>query len=219
MDIVNAGISPDIYNPTKKTDVSPDTYNTAKKTGTNTAKCGTSFKSSNVLDKGVDIVLVAASTGGPVTLERLFTGFKESPGIPLLVVQHMPSDFTRVLADSLSKKTNLCFAEGKEGDILKIGQCIVAPGGYHMMGLSSAMMCGMPIESVGEMERSALAELANMITGNAVSSINDVKDIDISPPSVVMGQDMFFVIGTIAAMSVNLETSVGVIEVNLGLEV
>lgn len=86
------------------------------------------------------------------------------------------------------------------------------------ISLSSAMMCGMPIESVGEMERSALAELANMITGNAVSIMNDVKDIDISPPSVVMGQDMFFVIGTVATMSVNLYTSIGVIEVNLGLE-
>lgn len=146
MDMINAIISPDTNNTQKKTDVStdisnipkktgisPDMYNTAKKTGANNIKCVTDNKSSCVVPKGVDIVLVAASTGGPVTLERLFTGFKESPGIPLLIVQHMPPDFTRVMAESLSKKTNLCFTEGKEGDILRIDQCIVAPGGYHMM--------------------------------------------------------------------------------------
>ncbi|WP_010243834.1 chemotaxis protein CheX [Acetivibrio cellulolyticus] len=86
------------------------------------------------------------------------------------------------------------------------------------MKIASAMMMGMPVTQLNEIERSALAELANMITGNAVGGLTDVKDIDITPPSVIMGQDIFFVIGTVSTLTISIETSVGSIEVNFGLE-
>jgi chemotaxis protein CheX len=87
------------------------------------------------------------------------------------------------------------------------------------MGIVSAMMMGMPVTNINEIERSALAELANMITGNAVGGLTDIKDIDITPPSVIMGQDIFFVIGTVSTITVDIETSLGPIEVNFGLEI
>ncbi len=82
--------------------------------------------------KGVDMVLVASSTGGPSALERIFNGFGRNFYKPILIVQHMPPDFTRVLAESLDKKSQMRFIEGKDGDGIRAGQAILAPGGYHM---------------------------------------------------------------------------------------
>lgn len=81
-----------------------------------------------------------------------------------------------------------------------------------------SFMVGMPVAELREFERSALAELANMITGNAVGGLKGFTDLDITPPSVIMGHDIFFVIGTVPTLMISIETSVGVIEVNFGLE-
>jgi two-component system chemotaxis response regulator CheB len=78
------------------------------------------------------MVLVASSTGGPAALERVFGGFGKNFYKPVLIVQHMPPDFTRVLAESLDKKSDMRFIEGKDGDGIRAGQAILAPGGYHM---------------------------------------------------------------------------------------
>jgi len=86
------------------------------------------------------------------------------------------------------------------------------------MKIVSSMMMGMPVTQLGEMQRSALAELANMVTGNAVGSLKGFKDLDITPPSVIMGKDIFFLIGTMSTLMVSIETSVGIIEVNFGFE-
>lgn len=85
---------------------------------------------------GIDLLLVASSTGGPSALEKLFASFKENINVPLLIVQHMPPKFTNILAKSLDKKTNIFFTEAQEGDVIKPGQGIVAPGGMHMMVVS-----------------------------------------------------------------------------------
>ena len=44
------------------------------------------------------------------------------------------------------------------------------------------------------------------------------RDLDITPPSVIMGHDIFFVMGTVPTLMISIESSVGVIEVNFGLE-
>lgn len=79
-------------------------------------------------------------------------------------------------------------------------------------------MVGMPVTELREFERSALAELANMITGNAVGGLKGFRELDITPPSVIMGHDIFFVMGTVPTLMISIESSVGVIEVNFGLE-
>lgn len=95
-------------------------------------KCIETKVSTRTRITGVDMVLVASSTGGPAALEKVFTGFGTNFYKPILVVQHMPPDFTRVLAESLDKKSEMKFIEGKEGDAIRAGQAILAPGGFHM---------------------------------------------------------------------------------------
>lgn len=79
-----------------------------------------------------DLVLIASSTGGPLALENLCSGFEADFDKPILIVQHMPPQFTKLLAESINSKCKLQVIEGQEGSEVKKGQIIIAPGGKHM---------------------------------------------------------------------------------------
>lgn len=81
----------------------------------------------------VDLILVASSTGGPSALDKVFSSFESDFNVPILVVQHMPPKFTRSLSESLDKKCKISVKEGRDNDLVKNGQVIIAPGGYHMI--------------------------------------------------------------------------------------
>lgn len=81
----------------------------------------------------IDLVLIASSTGGPVALEEICQHFSEDFSKAVLIVQHMPPEYTNVLATSFNRKFKAHFSEGKTGDLVKRGHFIIAPGGYHMV--------------------------------------------------------------------------------------
>lgn len=78
------------------------------------------------------VLCMASSTGGPVALMALFGAIKQSLGLPILLVQHMPPIFTTQLARSLNDVTALSVKEAKIGDVLENDTVYVAPGNYHM---------------------------------------------------------------------------------------
>jgi two-component system, chemotaxis family, protein-glutamate methylesterase/glutaminase len=80
----------------------------------------------------VDIVAVGTSTGGPNALAELIPMLPANLPVPVLVVQHMPPLFTRLLAERLNAKATLAVAEGSAGCRLEKGQVWVAPGDHHM---------------------------------------------------------------------------------------
>lgn len=82
---------------------------------------------------GADLILIASSTGGPSALDVVVGGLSQNIGKPVLIVQHMPPDFTKVLAQSLDKKSSLAVSEGRQGDVLSNNHVILAPGGFHMV--------------------------------------------------------------------------------------
>lgn len=84
----------------------------------------------------------------------------------------------------------------------------------------SAMMMGMPVEELGALGRSAIAELSNMITGTATSILSqDGALVDITPPSIIFGKEIYFLISSVQTISVDMVTVFGQIQVNIGLEV
>jgi two-component system chemotaxis response regulator CheB len=85
----------------------------------------------------VDVLAIGASTGGPKALTSLLSGLPASLPVPVVVVQHMPPLFTRLLADRLSAKTSLRVREAADGDVLSPGEVLVAPGDLHMVVLGS----------------------------------------------------------------------------------
>jgi len=71
------------------------------------------------------------------------------------------------------------------------GQAVFSLNKDFAMRIASAMMMGMEIPEFDEMAKSAIAELANMIMGNAATILyNRGIDIDITPPSLLMGENM-----------------------------
>ncbi|MCC6136619.1 MAG: chemotaxis response regulator protein-glutamate methylesterase [Candidatus Contendobacter sp.] len=84
------------------------------------------------LRQRVDILVIGVSTGGPNALTVLLPQLPAQFPAPILIVQHMPPIFTRLLAERLSAQSALPIVEGAAGDVLHPGQVWLAPGGSHM---------------------------------------------------------------------------------------
>ncbi len=80
----------------------------------------------------VDLVAIAASTGGPNALGEIMPQFPADFPVPIAIVQHMPAMFTRLLAGRLNALTPLTVEEAVPGQKLQPGQVRIAPGDYHM---------------------------------------------------------------------------------------
>lgn len=81
----------------------------------------------------IQVVAVGISTGGPNALEKFLPAFPKNFPLPILIVQHMPPMFTKMLADHLNGKCQIEVFEGKPGDTVGPGQAVIAPGGSHMV--------------------------------------------------------------------------------------
>ena len=80
-----------------------------------------------------DIVLIGVSTGGPNALAEVFPSFPRDLACPVVVVQHMPPIFTRLLAERLDDRSQISVAEAADGVKLEPGKALVAPGGCHLV--------------------------------------------------------------------------------------
>ncbi len=81
----------------------------------------------------IDVVVMGASTGGPNALSAVLPKLPADIGVPILVVQHMPSFLTFSLAQSLNGKSALQVHEAVHGEPLSPGTVYVAPGGKHLL--------------------------------------------------------------------------------------
>jgi len=76
-------------------------------------------------------IALGLSTGGPPALASLFEGLRP-PLPPIVVVQHMPPQFTRPLARRLDALSRLSIREAQDGDLLRPDHVLIAPGGRHL---------------------------------------------------------------------------------------
>lgn len=82
--------------------------------------------------QNLEVIAIGISTGGPNALRSMFAAIDKDIGLPILVVQHMPQGFTAEFAQSLDRICPLTVEEAKDGDILKPGRVLIAPGNRHM---------------------------------------------------------------------------------------
>ncbi len=80
-----------------------------------------------------DVVLIGTSTGGPVALTKVLTALPSNFPIPIVLVQHMPGNFTKAFAERLDTLCNIRIKEAVTGDSLNKGVALLAPGGMQMM--------------------------------------------------------------------------------------
>jgi two-component system chemotaxis response regulator CheB len=81
----------------------------------------------------VEVVAIGVSTGGPNALSELVPEFPADFSVPIVVVQHMPPVFTKLLAERLGAKAHIRVEEGAPGQVVKAGYAFIAPGNYHMI--------------------------------------------------------------------------------------
>ncbi len=81
----------------------------------------------------VEVVVIGSSTGGPNALAEVFSHLPADFPVPILLVQHMPPMFTRLLAERLTAEHRLKAQEGVSGAELHPGEVWVAPGNHHMI--------------------------------------------------------------------------------------
>lgn len=80
----------------------------------------------------VDVVCIGVSTGGPDALTQVIPRLPADFPVPIIVTQHMPPVFTQLFAQRLDAKSKLTVREAKDGDAVKAGLVLIAPGDYHM---------------------------------------------------------------------------------------
>ena len=83
--------------------------------------------------KSYRLVAIGTSTGGPVALQRVLTQLPANFPAPIVLIQHMPAAFTKAFAERLDKLCRISVKEAEDGDLLRPGLALLAPGGKQMM--------------------------------------------------------------------------------------
>ena len=94
---------------------------------------------SRMEDQRIDILAIGASTGGPNALAQVIPRLPGDFAVPVVVVQHMPPLFTRLLAERLNSQSQVPVREAEAGKTMTPGQVWIAPGNYHMTVVRKGM--------------------------------------------------------------------------------
>ena len=78
------------------------------------------------------LIAIGTSTGGTQALEAVLTKLPATT-TGIVIVQHMPERFTAMFAERLNGLCQIEVREGKDGDRVRPGLALIAPGGKHMM--------------------------------------------------------------------------------------
>lgn len=77
------------------------------------------------------IIVIGASSGGPLALDCLLSGFPKNLGVPVLILQHMPAPFTLAFAERLDRNCRLTVTEAKNKELIQRDHVYIVPGGHH----------------------------------------------------------------------------------------
>lgn len=87
------------------------------------------YKSVPVTEK---FIVIGSSTGGTQALREVFRNL-DGESLGIVVVQHMPANYTQQFAESLNDISALYVKEAETGDVVTTGTAFIAPGGKHLM--------------------------------------------------------------------------------------
>lgn len=147
-----------------------------------------------------EIVAIGVSTGGPNALAELFPRFPANLPCPIVIVQHMPPIFTRLLAQRLTNCGNIPVEEAREGTPIEPGKAVIAPGGFHVVlkqsgaGVVASLEQSPPVNSCRPAVDVLFASVAALYGGRALGVIltgmgqdgfNGVKQIKAKGASVI----------------------------------
>ncbi len=94
----------------------------------------------------ISLVAIGTSTGGPIALQKVLTSLPANFPVPIILVQHMPASFTGPFAQRLDSLCQITVKEAVDGDVLKPGTALLAPGGKQMLITGRAQHAVIKIE-------------------------------------------------------------------------
>ncbi|GAB4259042.1 MAG: chemotaxis response regulator protein-glutamate methylesterase [Methylomicrobium sp.] len=132
--------------------------------------------SSSVVSASLRVLVIAASTGGPVAVQKVLSRLPKSCRVPVIIVQHMPQNFTSSFAERLNQLCHIDVREARDGDGLVPGTGLVAPGGMQLeirggMQKSVALRSKHSGEIYSPCADLTLASVAQHFQGNALAVI------------------------------------------------
>ena len=105
-------------------------YDSQRGAAEGAVKHGAASDATVVIKTDIDIIAIGASTGGTNAIAAIMSELP--PGLPgIVIVQHMPADFTDMFAKRLDSSCAASVYEARSGDKILPGTALVAPGGYH----------------------------------------------------------------------------------------
>jgi two-component system, chemotaxis family, protein-glutamate methylesterase/glutaminase len=135
--------------------------------------------------------VIGASTGGPLALKELLSSLEASVHLfqagrgrdfsfPIVIVQHLPEGFTKILADQFCRIFSFPVREAAEGDMLYPGTVLIAPGDRHLLigvnrrlSLSTAPKVGGHRPSIDVTMQSAAQTFCGQTIGVLLSGMGD----------------------------------------------
>ncbi|MDU9389222.1 chemotaxis response regulator protein-glutamate methylesterase [Pseudomonas sp. zfem002] len=118
--------------------------------------------------KAYKLLAIGTSTGGPVALQRVLTQLPAGFPAPIVLIQHMPAAFTKAFAERLDKLCKINVKEAEDGDMLRPGLALLAPGGKQMMVDGRGMVKILPGD-----ERLNYKPCVDITFGSAAKSFGD----------------------------------------------
>ncbi|MFN3383319.1 MAG: chemotaxis response regulator protein-glutamate methylesterase [Archaeoglobaceae archaeon] len=119
-------------------------------------------------------VLIGSSTGGPSALEHVIPRLPSDFPAPVFVVQHMPPNFTKQLADRLNEISEIEVKEAEDNEKVSRGVAYIAPGGKHMKlrkvfdVVRIKVVDGEPVNNVKPSVDVTADSIAQVYSGNVV---------------------------------------------------
>ena len=127
----------------------------------------------------IEVIGIGISTGGPSVVREILSRLPKNFKFPIMIVQHMPVGFTFEFAGRLNDVSELEVKEAQDGDILKKGRVLIAPGGKQL-----------------EVEKSSLAGFVKVFDGEKVSGHKPSADILFSSLAKYYGDKVLGIIMT-----------------------
>ncbi len=127
--------------------------------------------------KNYQLLVIAASTGGPVAIQKALTKIPQNCNLPIIIVQHMPTNFTKSFAERLNQLCKIHVKEAEDGDLLRPGLALIGPGGMQMeiTGTRSQHRVRLREKKAGEIYSPCaditLTSIAQYYTGNVLAVV------------------------------------------------
>lgn len=151
--------------------------------------------------KPARLLVIGGCTGGPQALFSIIPNLPADLDVPVVIVQHLPSRFTKVFAEALNERSSLEVKEAYDGATLAPGTVWIAPGGYHTEVRNDGYQMKLrthrgPRElgvrpSINVLFRSAAAlygpeALGLILSGHGLDGISGAKAINIAGGTVLI---------------------------------